>query len=377
MKSLITSTFFLFLITVLFAQDRAYPYSENEKWGIVSKDGRILLSPGEKDYQYIHPFYFNGKGAQVAVAHSKDDKRGLIDEKGNAVIPLVYDEVILQEKAPRLVALGVNGKRGLATTKGEILVPLSFDRLWRFSGGKMPLAVFKKGTERGVVDAKGKIIFKEERVSIKTVVHQQETYFRVVGNDRTEYFNCKGKSLKKPDFLLPVYKELDKAPDFGEGEYYAGSHVLSYFYEPTLNGVIVKAEYSHEYSEPVIFREYFFEGYDEIIFHHGELSENKKSETLHFVIARKGEQYFSLNADGEQLVPFYLDKVKLGRRYVPRVLEVFKDGKMGFMDVKTGKLIVPPIYDAVLGNAPDKEGMYLVKLGNIMAWANADGIMKP
>lgn len=81
------------------------------------------------------------------------DKHGYIDNYGNEVIPLIYDDADWFVDGIALVKL--NDKYGYIDKNGERIVPLYFDCANRFSNG---YAIVKRCGKLGVIDNTGKNI---------------------------------------------------------------------------------------------------------------------------------------------------------------------------------------------------------------------------
>lgn len=83
----------------------------------------------------------------------KDGKWGLVNEVGQVVIPLIYDDV--GHFSEGLVYAKQNGKYGFIDKKGQVVIAFKYDDARNFSEG---LAGVKKNDKWGFVDVKDKVV---------------------------------------------------------------------------------------------------------------------------------------------------------------------------------------------------------------------------
>ncbi len=117
--------------------------SNDEKWGLINKAGKIVvpIMYDEIDYQYSN---YNGL-RKVKLGN----KYGLINVKGELVIPLEYEYISVSEG---LIDVRKNSKEGFVNFKNEVVVPLKYDNTYSFSNG---LCVVCLNNKYGYVDAQG------------------------------------------------------------------------------------------------------------------------------------------------------------------------------------------------------------------------------
>lgn len=86
----------------------------------------------------------------------KDRKDGMIDTKGNVVIPFVYDNISICDKNTFIVQLYENQKWGVINTKGNTIIPCIYDNITKL--GLPNLFAVEQNNKYGVIDKKGKVI---------------------------------------------------------------------------------------------------------------------------------------------------------------------------------------------------------------------------
>ncbi|MDE6272585.1 MAG: WG repeat-containing protein [Muribaculaceae bacterium] len=150
---------------------------ENHKFGFINRDS-IIVVPLIYDDVYAAitekvPKYFKNQenkwswvwdsGQLMSV--SKDEKWGYINEKGNEVIPIVYDDVrephVIRDR--KLIGVGKNGKYGFVDWAGKEVIPLEYDLVSRFYNGlhdseDYDMAAVVKYGKMGFINDKGNIL---------------------------------------------------------------------------------------------------------------------------------------------------------------------------------------------------------------------------
>ena len=137
--------------------ETGHQYSrENSNVTTVSRSMHILLDEEgnkltDKEYEYIGDFY-NGY-AYVKL----DDKYGLINSKGEEVIPCKYhfDGSISEFVDNGVVAIKNDDKYGLLSLSGEQIIPYEYDNIYSFNEG---LAAVENKRKIGAIDTNGNIV---------------------------------------------------------------------------------------------------------------------------------------------------------------------------------------------------------------------------
>lgn len=137
----------------------------------------VLLE--EKQYQYI------GNLSDGLASVSLKNKWGFVNEKGEVVIPLIYDAV--RDFSGGLAVFKLNDKWGFINTKGEQVVPMSYDHIGEFSNG---LATVTAKRKCGFVNEKG-----EEVIELKYDITWgfREGFAGVKLDDKWGHINQKGE----------------------------------------------------------------------------------------------------------------------------------------------------------------------------------------
>ena len=117
-------------------------YRRNNLWGIVDRNGKIILQPS---YPKIQSF------KQGYAAFIKDGSWGFLNTSGQEVIPAKYDKVGVFSEG--LAGFRVNDQWGYLNTEGEEVIKAQFDEIQIFSEQR---AAVRVGEEWGYIDAEGK-----------------------------------------------------------------------------------------------------------------------------------------------------------------------------------------------------------------------------
>ena len=93
------------------------------------------------------------------------DGWGLVDTKGNFIIPIGMYDKINQFYDNGLAAVEVDSKYGFINTKGELVIPLMYDYAFGFSDG---LAEVKYQGLYGVIDVNNRTVidFKHQHLEL-------------------------------------------------------------------------------------------------------------------------------------------------------------------------------------------------------------------
>ena len=114
----------------------------------------LVFDDGRMSKIYDKIFAFNGDFAEVKL----DNKYGLIDRKGNEVIPPIYEHIY--EFKDGLAKVCFNGKLGIISLTGEIIIEPNYDSIIRFPNGKFK--VFLNG-KCGIIDSAGLMMIKPQK----------------------------------------------------------------------------------------------------------------------------------------------------------------------------------------------------------------------
>lgn len=123
----------------------------NKKWGLIDRNGNKLL---DLEYDELSNRY---SGLSLA---KKDGKYGLLSKDIKLITPIKYDEIMLQDQdfqIEKFIPVRINKKIGLINSKGDEIIPVKYDYVNRaFSHGFSKVSIGKK---MGLFDLNGKMVF--------------------------------------------------------------------------------------------------------------------------------------------------------------------------------------------------------------------------
>lgn len=116
------------------------------RYGIIDRNGKIVIPIIYEFIDVIHSCFFAAK---------KDGKWGYINEKGDVIVDYIFEAPNQSVFPPNVCMAVLNGKAGLLDEKGQWILPASYDKVYQ--GGEVLIALAKKG-KVGFVDAKGNTV---------------------------------------------------------------------------------------------------------------------------------------------------------------------------------------------------------------------------
>lgn len=125
------------------------PPHEDVLYGLVSKEGKILLEP---KYRFIGPF-----SEGLARVWDGDKKVGYVDRSGTVVIKMQFGAA--ETFYEGLAAVRKDGKWGFIDKTGNLAIPYSFDSVRRFSEGVAPA---RRGAKFGYIDKTGRFVIPQQ-----------------------------------------------------------------------------------------------------------------------------------------------------------------------------------------------------------------------
>lgn len=172
--------------------------SRDNKIGVINIKGQQLI-PCE--YSRIYDF----KDGYAKVRQDTSflygaNKYGMVSEKGKLIIPCLYDG--LGEISDGKILALLNQKYGFLNTSGQTVIALKYDFAQNFENG---YAIVGNKNKFGVIDRNGKLIIPIQYDQIKAV---GEKYFIATQNLQYGVIDTQG------NILVPfLYKELNKLSD--------------------------------------------------------------------------------------------------------------------------------------------------------------------
>jgi len=195
--------------TDLAADDALYPINVNQNWGLMNQDGDIVVYPRfdwtDYSYQSYARYVDNGKtgylrgdpaddqdpneffimakfdyadrfinGAAVVMI---DQRWGMIDRGGRALVPLAYDGVLRLQDG--FAGVEKDGKCGFVNRAGDLTIPLQFKRVRSFHNGYA--AVQLPDRRWGYIDKRGQVVWLDKSGRVTMLGDFHESYARVRG----------------------------------------------------------------------------------------------------------------------------------------------------------------------------------------------------
>lgn len=280
--------------------------SNQNSWGLIDRKGNIVI-PLNK-YQHVQ---MDNKGMILA---KKNRKYGYIDIHDNILIPFIYNDIGVFSECVDLAPAVKNKKQGFINRKGETIIPFVYDYSSHVRHFYDPgIAVLLKNGKYGVINAENKIIVPFMYTEIK--FDRGDHFVKVWQKEKWACFSITGEQLS--DFNN--FKIVDK------------SSLMCYFPNDTKNLPILVETGGNE--------KYFSELHSDIRYLNG--SEKEKIELK----VRGGKQFAFVDQHHHFIVPFgqydYADFFGLGRKAI-----VANKGKYGIIN-ESGELVLPLEYDFI------------------------------
>ena len=166
--------------------DEADPFEDgfalvkvNGKASVINRDGEMLVEPKFDDVSIPHdnrilfldsvkygymdtrgniiiPAQFeiaNDFSGGMAIAGKEEDELGIIDRKGQWVLPPKYTSVFIQPNG--LIRVEENDQFGLLNRLGDAVIPVTYDAIGKFSSG---LVLVAKNEKFGYADVSGRLV---------------------------------------------------------------------------------------------------------------------------------------------------------------------------------------------------------------------------
>lgn len=364
--------YILFLLSSIYMQAHAqfFSYYDGNKWGVVNGNRKIVVQPG---FDAEIKFASNG----YAIVKSKD-KYGVVDTMGKLLVPCSYNELKFT-KGP-LTAHTEKGWSLVSTTSGKTYGLDDFDEI-QFNNTTDVSVVAEKDHKSGLVSIKTGQWVNDKRYSQVMLFDATKRLYIVVNdNSYKGMITADGK-----EFIPVAYRRIKKDGDFLRATDNTGN-VQSFSikdlpnYAAPSRDVISRSEGDDEagygfgvrdinYVKPEI----EVKGYDSII-------PFVKDEPSFGVKVVKNGRAGVVDVKGKVMIPLMYDDVeyaeyfylvylhgKVGIRHLHdrRILAepIFRkvhhdsyitrycfvempDGKMGYYDLKKGKVLIPNYEDA-------------------------------
>lgn len=262
------------------------------------------------EYDYTESLNKNGFGIVA-----KNNKYGIIDNKGNEIIRLEYDKIEHPKRYSNILELFVLEKNGTLQIFDENIKPIKQDILsykWDkidFDDYYLDVLLLKDNQNKfGIIDETGKTIIPFEFEELRpfdgqeTTIAKKNNHFGIIDFKNKELVSFENDEIYSSKFSeIFVVKQNDKYGLLNK----QGGKIMDFVFEDL---------------QPCF--------YDE---------DNK------FIVKSKGK-YGIIDITGKEIIPNEFDKISNWVEYGPKAHFVTKNKKMG-MYSRDGKQLIPPIYD--------------------------------
>lgn len=356
----------------VFAQNdlpAVYPYAENGKWGVINKEGKIILKPKYKEISLFR----NAAGKKaLATVTNEDGLIGSINRKGKLAAKIKYSYVDVNGKGDLVIVKSPEGLFGLVSTKNKKeLLPTEYNSINRFRGQKMGLSIIQKGDKYGCINEEGTIIAQPIYKSARILNGYSDfpDLKLVDENDQNKVMDCWGGPVKKnsgsramddevvfEDMTIEEADEVPKGPE-------VSSKKVTIDGQP---GFVITTTYTNYQRKKTVVKDTIL-GIDKIEKIYKRYF-SQRGHAVEMVIAKKDGKTGIVSGKNEILTPFEYDSIteKGGRSY----FIIKKGDKMGLATNK-GKKLLDAIYDKI--KIKDRAPTYTVVKGNFEGYADRKG----
>lgn len=236
-------------------------YQKNGLWGFMTKEGKIRTKPRFEDFA---GFSGNGLGA----IRSKE-KWGYVDVRGQARIPVQYEEVRNFQDEGAWVRTGASW--GLVDSTGSVKISPSYDDVSYFKEG---LAFVKRNGKWGYVDPSGSEVIP---FLYTHAFEFSEGLAEVCIGDTCGYIDHSGRTI------IPFMYDLNFGGEFHEGLAEVRSHDGRYGFVDQQGEVVVPVEFDTPYDYNS-----FDDGIGQLLFPTGSGQDEDNLEARRFYFNRRG-----------------------------------------------------------------------------------------
>lgn len=189
-----------------FMHDQTALVSQNDKWNIIDKNGNIIR---QTNFDKVYLSFFNMTGGYE---FKKDDKRGVVTKSGNIILS---DEGYGINRNPDFIVIGVskkidNGSKsvkwGFTDNSGKIIIKPVYDQVLPFGED---IAAVKTNNKWVFINTKGEIISHANNMDFSNKSIFSEGLIVIKQNNKYGYADKTGNIIISPQFEL--------AEQFSEG----------------------------------------------------------------------------------------------------------------------------------------------------------------
>lgn len=268
----------------------------------------------------------------------KNQKYGVIDDKGNTVIEAIYDEVNIpnpskavficyndyNETTGEYKARVLNEKKEEILTNFEKVLPLMNEESTSNIPFEKTVLKYKENGKYGIIDFNGKRITKPIYEEIESLEYREGS-LKVRQNGKYGVINIKGKNIIKPE-----YDEIESDSYYTEENDYMEA------------GFIVQIKTDEGYRYGYIDKEgkeILETSYNEI----NRITDIKDDEKVYLLVSKNGKNGVLENR--KVLIPYEYEEIEYNK--INKLFIVQKDGKQGIISIE-GNKVLEPEYDYIL-----------------------------
>jgi hypothetical protein len=347
-------------------------YKEKEKWGLADSSGIKITNP---IYNSIEGYNWINNGflmVSIKSEDSKDNYYGLIDLKGDVVIPVIYDEILSKYSNNNEIAfvLRKGNNVGVVNVKNEIVIPFEYQELKFIDNYNRPASFLaKKDDKYGFIDLQNSkfIDFKYEAVFYTYDLDEifSNNRIKVLVDGKEGVIDNSGNYIIKPK-----YREIVNIND-------NWSRNMVLFKTPkgmgiidTLGNTIVDPIYANieVFSDSIIDCTYKEEHLVNLHTNKVQIFEETESHSFSYydsdgnyqtaILSKINGLYGYINKQsGATIIPFVYQEI-FDMDFICGISKVLKGGKYGVVD-NTGKEILSPKYESIKMKECDYYSSYI------------------
>ena len=176
-----------------FIGNYAIVQSKNQKYGIIDKNGKIVLNFEYEDLSDL---------SENFVIYKENNKYGIIDIEKNIKSKAIYDRIRPFKEG--VAAVCINNKWGFINKKGEIVIEAKYFDVSNFSDGLAAIS-YEKYKTAGYINKNGKIAISFNENNLDPKEFKEGLAPVLKGEDKScSYINKKGKIVIDKAKIDPV-----------------------------------------------------------------------------------------------------------------------------------------------------------------------------
>lgn len=304
---------------------------KDDKWGFIDKLGKEII-PCE--YEEVSDFKF---GVSVV---KLNDKEGIINIQGKRIAPIKYDWIDSFSFGDSLTRASLNENQGILNEKGEVIIPFEYEEIFDFNEG---LALARKNGKYGCVDRSNNIIIPFEYEEAGMGYGFSEGLIALKKDGKFGYLDKQGN-------IIISFDERNSGTPFSSG--------LATIHKGGVSLEIENGELVHRTREPFMMAFIDKFGRQASDFYEGEYEDFRNGYSV--VTNGKSKRKGLIDRQGNLIVPMQYWLIASGWIKDALVCVMYDTDKKGFVNLRTGELVIPCEYETTGGFA-FSEGLWPVK----------------